>query len=250
MERRPERRPERGTLKKWWTFPTVMLLFALAIARAAARRMWPVAALIWVGLRQTFRPGWHRSTIAFALIILVILESAIFAFMIGDNLNDQTLTGQETLIVPGAGVHGRELSPYLQLRVDEAVRILEKHPRMPVIVTGYQAEGALISEARAMKGALMAQGIPEARIFEEDQAPDTIRNFEYSAAVIAEQGLAREVIIVTNEFHSFRCSYLARRNGLVPVSLPVDSPITSLPWPLLREAGAWLKVQLHVLTGG
>lgn len=231
-------------------FPAVMLLLALGIALAPSFWMWAVAFTLWLFLFAAFRPGWIVACFAFGLIGFVILESAILLFMIRDGLTEEPVTGQETLIVPGAGVDGMDPSYYLRLRLDEAGRLLKEHPEMPVIVTGYQAEGAQISEARAMKDYLMKQGIREDRITEEDRAHDTIRNFEYSAAIIAERRLAPSVIIVTNDFHSFRCSYLAERNGLIPVSRPVQSPTPDLFWFLLREAGSWIKVQLHFGLAG
>lgn len=226
-------------------FLVVMLLFIVAIALMPSLWIWPLAFSIWLILRITFRPGWFQSALAFGLIALVILQSAIVLFMIRDELGDKTLSGQETLIVPGAGVHGTEPSGQLTLRLEKATRLLKEYPQMPVIVTGYQAEGTLLSEAQAMREYLVSRGIREDRITEEDRARDTIRNFEYAGAIITEKNLAREVVIVTNEFHSFRCSYLAVRNGMDPISIPVHSPLKDLIRFLLREAGSWIKVQVY-----
>ncbi len=225
-------------------FGTIMLLL-VGIVSAPSLWIWPVAAGIAIIQYVIFRPGIIRLVIILALTAAVILVSAILLFMIRDDLQEPVFTGEETLIIPGAAVDGTRPGLFLNERLEGALVILESYSEMAVIVTGYQAPGSQMSEAAVMKNYLTGRGIREDRIFIEERASDTIRNFENSALLIEEEGLSNDVIIVTHDFHAFRSSWLAKKNGLDPVSSPVDTPLKSLFLSLLKEAGSLIKVQLY-----
>lgn len=226
-------------------FGLSLILFGVGISLSPTVWMIPVVFLIWGLLISWFAPGFIRSAIALVLIYFVIMESSVLLFMIKDRILPDRILGTETIIIPGAGIVGREPDQYLRLRLEQAVLLLRQFPTMPVVVSGWQASDEEVSEAQVMKDYLIRQGISGDRILEEPAGYDTIRNFEYSAELLKRQGSSNEIIIVTNNFHSFRSMAIARSLGLKPVSAPASSPGPLFIKYLIRETLSLAKVQLY-----
>ncbi len=226
-------------------FGLILILLGVGIIVSPTLWMILVVFLIWSLLIKRFAPGLIKSAIALVLIYFVMMESSVFLFMIKDRIIADHILGTETIIIPGAGLAGREPDLYLRLRLERAVLLLKEYPAMPVVVSGWQASDEEVSEAQAMKDYLIRQGIADDRILEEPMGYDTIRNFEYSAEVLKTQGLSKDVIIVTNNFHSFRSMTIARALGLKPVSAPAPSPGPLFIKYLLRETLSLAKIQFY-----
>lgn len=226
-------------------FGSILILLGVGIILSPTVWMITIALLIWSLLIRRFAPGLVKSAIALVLIYLVMMESSVFLFMIKDRIAPDRILGTETIIIPGAGLAGREPDLYLRLRLERAVLLLKEFPAMPVVVSGWQASDEVISEAQAMKDYLIRQGIPDDRILVEPRGYDTIRNFEYSAEVLKLHRLSNDVIIVTNNFHSFRSNAIARSLGLKPVSAPAPSPGPLFIKYLLRETLSLAKIQVY-----
>ncbi|MFZ2258610.1 MAG: YdcF family protein [Clostridiaceae bacterium] len=230
---------------RWALLSLVMILMVIGIVVSPSIWMVLVVVLIWGLLVRQFAPGVLRSVIVLGLIYVVILESAVLLFMIKDRILPDPIMGHETIVVPGAGIRGQEPDLYLKLRLDGALLLLQTNPAMTVIVSGWQAQDEVSTEARVMKNYLIRQGISASRILEEPKGQDTIRNFEYSAELLRAKGSSPDIIIVTNNFHSFRSAAIARSLGLNPISVPVSSPGFGLIKYLVREVASLAKIQLH-----
>lgn len=226
-------------------FLLIQILLVLGILLSPTIWMILPAAGVWLLFLQKFRPGVLRAVIAAVLIYFVLLESSLFVFLIGDRIAPDPVSGTETMIVPGAVLAGDQPGLYLKLRLDRAAELLKEYPGMAVVVTGWQGPDETVSEAEAMKNYLISQGVQADRILEEKKGYDTIHNFEFSRVILEEKALSSTVIIITNDFHSFRSEALARTTGLRPVSVTVPSPGLSFVKYLFREAASLLKVQLH-----
>lgn len=226
-------------------FCLILGLFGIGILLSPTLWAMVVALLIWGLLLRRHPLGWIKSAVALILIYFVILESAVFLFMIKDRVRPDPVEGTETLVIPGAGLVGLEPDLYLKLRLDRAAALLEQYPQMTAVVSGWQAQDELAAEASVMKSYLVRRGIAQHRIFEEPQGYDTIRNFEYAGETIQTHGLSRDIVIVTNDFHSFRSAAIARTMGFRPLSAPVPSPGPLLLKYLVRETASLIKIQLH-----
>lgn len=154
------------------------------------------------------------------------------------------------VIVLGAGVKGSEPSEILQDRIDQAYAYLTKNPDVICIATGGKGDDENISEAQCIYDHLTAMGIDGNRIWLEDQATSTIENFRYSLALIEEKtGAAPErVTVLSNEFHLFRASRMARDCGLVAdfVAAPTSNWLIRVSYTV-REIFALWK---YLLVGG
>lgn len=138
------------------------------------------------------------------------------------------------LIVLGAQVRGTYITNSLKRRLDRALAYSKQFPGVKVIVSGGQGPGEDISEADAMAEYLIQHGIPEERVFREDQSTSTRENLRFSRKYAdAERD---RVGIVTNDFHMYRSSVIARQEGYRNLYfLPADSnPVFQINY-LVRE---------------
>ncbi|WP_325200178.1 YdcF family protein [Oscillibacter sp.] len=162
---------------------------------------------------------------------------------------DNSSLPADAVIVLGAGVNGETPSAALWSRIRAAEAYLEKHPDIPVVLSGGQGPGEAVSEAEAMRRALWGEDDAEnARFLLEDRSVNTAQNFRFSKALLEENGLDTEtasVAVVTNDFHCFRAHMIARKQGLNIVDIPAE-----LPWwwltanYYLRESFAVVKTAL------
>ena len=138
------------------------------------------------------------------------------------------------IIVLGAQVRGTKITDSLSRRLDKALEYAEKFPRMRVIVSGGQGPGEEISEAEAMKRYLVENGVDEERICCEDRSVSTRENLRYSRKYLDADH--DRIGIVTNDFHIYRASLIARQEGYKKLSLiPASSnPVFQLNY-LVRE---------------
>ena len=120
-----------------------------------------------------------------------------------------------------------------------AVRINEKCVRRrkkPVIIpSGGQGPDEKISEAAAMKGYLLAHGIPEDRIIPEDRSATTKENLAFSKAIIDAREGGKKTALVSSNYHVYRCLRLAREVGLTCTGIGADVALYFWPGALIRE---------------
>ena len=152
------------------------------------------------------------------------------------------------VIVLGAKVKGTIPSLSLQNRIDEAARFLIEHEKTIVIVTGGQGADEDISEAKVMQQGLIAQGIDEERIILEGKSTSTYENIIFSKALIP-SGLDTG-LLVTNDYHLYRASLIARQEGLDVTGLPAKTPGVTVVKSYLREYLAITKFYLDNLVKG
>lgn len=159
---------------------------------------------------------------------------------------DNSALPVDAVIVLGAGVNGETPSAALWSRIQAAKDYLEKHPDVPVVLSGGKGGGENISEAEAMRRALQRNDeMWNARFLLEDQSVNTAQNFTFSKELLEEQGVDIEtavIAVVTNDFHCFRAHMIAQKRGLRTIDVPAE-----LPWwwltanYYLREAFAVVK---------
>lgn len=151
------------------------------------------------------------------------------------------------ILVLGAGLkEGTMPTEILRNRLDVAVECIEKNNNSYIVVSGGQGEDEDIPEANAMSEYLQDKGVSKEKIIIEDQSRNTNQNFKFSKEKIEEHSNKSldkvNVIIVTTDFHAFRSSILAKKNGYVNF----DNNSSSTVWYLIpitytREAFAIVK---------
>lgn len=156
--------------------------------------------------------------------LLAVYAVLLSSLMIGEIMN--TPHNPDAVIVLGCRVQ-RNGKPSLMLgrRIEAAYEYLSENENVICIVSGGKGEDEPISEGEAMKVALVEKGIDESRIFVEDKSENTKENIEFSARLLDEMGMEiNEAAIVTDGFHLYRASLMAKGTWQNTTSVAADTP--------------------------
>jgi uncharacterized SAM-binding protein YcdF (DUF218 family) len=214
--------------------------------------------LFWLGLRETRRRG-NRSRIAavgyYAMTAVFLLWLVSFVYIefnvISEGKSSDVARG-EYAIVLGAGLKGEEPSVSLSSRLQKASEYLKQNRGLKVIVSGGQGQGEAITEAEAMKRYLIARGIEDVRIIEEDKATSTRENLIFSEKILEAFHVTQSdnIIVITSDYHAFRTKMLAKDLGLKISVLPSKTPLGVYISGCIREYFAVVDTfLLRILTG-
>lgn len=152
-----------------------------------------------------------------------------------------------TLIVLGCKVYGTKASLMLEERLDAAIAYLRATPDSKCIVSGGKGDDEGISEAACMQQYLIGHGIPESRIFMEDQSRTTQENLLFSSVIIKKQGLDPHLALVSNEFHLYRSLCIAKKLGFTAYGIPAKTAWWLFPTYFVRETLAIVNEDLGLL---
>ena len=178
------------------------------------------------------------------LLCLAIVGIAAFLGIIGMIVWKQnhvpTRENYDAIVVLGAQVKpDGQLSLQLTWRMDEAYALWEKQPCL-IVTCGAQGANEPAPEGQVMKEYLMAKGVPEEQILVDDTSFNTRQNLRNAARLLESAG-AKQVMIVTSDYHLPRAMALAQDMGLS--SSGKVSPTKAEYWlkNYTREALSWLK---------
>ena len=165
----------------------------------------------------------------------------------------------EHVILLGGGIDkDGKLPKSVITRVEKTAEYLLKNPESICVVTGGTLKWLPYPEAPELKRQLVAAGVSEERILVEDQAKDTIQNFELSCKMLAEyKGVSIQEIldtptaVVTSSYHLRRSERLARRIGYSNIKgIGAACPAVYVPHSYVREICAYVKLNLRILLTG
>jgi uncharacterized SAM-binding protein YcdF (DUF218 family) len=160
------------------------------------------------------KPNWlKRGTLASAGLIVLLFAWAAIERQIAP-VSNTAQTRFDAIVVLGtpADADGNP-TPSQLARVTEAVHEYERGVAPRLILTGGAAHNRFV-EARVMAQAAHAQGIPEAALFVEPEAEDTIQNACYSARIMKAHGWTSAEVVSA-------ASHLPRA-GLIFSRLPIQ----------------------------
>lgn len=150
-------------------------------------------------------------------------------------------------LVLGAGLTNRETpNLILQGRLDATIECIKENNAAYIVLSGGQGIDENLPESHAMSKYLQEKGIDKKKIIIEDKSRNTNQNFKYSKKKIEEHSKESldkvSVKIITTDFHAFRSSILARKNGYVNFD-NYSSPTVwyLIPITYTREAFAIVK---------
>ncbi len=185
--------------------------------------------------RRLFRIG-----VSVCLVIFLIVEIFIFSGF--------TAKGPEELdyiIVLGAQMKTTGPSRVLKMRLDKAYDYAVRNSDTCVIVSGAKGSDEPVSEAQGMYDYLVEKGIDKNRIIMEDQSYNTNQNIMFSSAFLDKE--KDQIGIITNNFHIFRATRIAKRCGYKNVyGIAAKSEPFLQPNNMLRE---FLGVMKDYLVG-
>ncbi|MDE5977318.1 MAG: YdcF family protein [Turicibacter sp.] len=175
---------------------------------------------------------------------MVGVLAVVFVYFIGmhvqmnQSLHRELTSDIDYLLILGSCLKSDQVTPILRSRLEKGVELLKEYPHLKVVVTGGKGSEVLPPEAQLMKKVLIEEyGILADRIIIEDQAHNTFENLIRSKPLLPPQ----KVAIITNEFHSIRTSYLAKRLGIHHLIIGAPSPIPKRYKWELREHVAIVK---------
>ena len=192
----------------------------------------------------------------FSLGVTIALINLIFI------LNPAIVSVNETaenVILLGGGIDkDGKLPASVLTRVEKTAEYLNQHPESVCVVTGGTLKWLPYAEAPELKNQLVNRGVAPERILVEDQAKDTIQNFQFSCKMLAEyRGLSIEEVlempttVVTSRYHLRRSERLARRIGYKNIKgIPAACPLIYVPHSYVREICAYVKLNLRILFTG
>lgn len=126
-------------------------------------------------------------------------------------------------------------------RVDCAAAAFHARRCKALLLSGSGGPG--LNQPQAMKAALVAEGVPENRIYLD---PMGFRTFEsmYRARDVFEIG---SVLIISQRFHNLRAICIADRLGLPAVALNARHPGGASVWKMaVREIGSRFRMMLEL----
>lgn len=174
-------------------------------------------------------------------LVIAGLTLVITICLIGASLKKPPKNTNTTAIVLGCAVHGTKPSLMLQTRLKAAFYYLEKNPTAKAILSGGQGPGEDISEAQCMFEYLTEHGIAADRLYLEAQSENTAQNIQYSKEILEKFQKQKDIVIITNEFHQYRASILAKNAGLTAYSINGKTLFYLLPTYYIRELYAVLN---------
>jgi uncharacterized SAM-binding protein YcdF (DUF218 family) len=172
------------------------------------------------------------------------------AFLAIYGTNDNTLGDEDVVIVLGAGVRGESVSLTLARRLDKAADYLAKHERAVVVVSGGMGAQEDITEALAMERYLVDKGISSEKIIKEENSTSTFENLKFTEAILNERfPNGYTAALVTNDFHIYRATKLARLAGISARHISARTEWYIQPACYLREILAVMKMWIFPPNG-
>lgn len=194
---------------------SVVLIFGLLALGALC---WPSVARLFRRVRAHTAGKWCLR----ALVVLVALgvgycAAASVMMVVADH---NRAPGERALpaIVLGCQVYSDGPSPMLEARLQTALAYLEHTPGAVCILSGGRGDDEHQSEGRAMYDWMAAHGIDQSRLYIEEASANTEQNLAFSLALMRQNGLGDEAVVVTDNWHALRAQVWARRAGLTAYS--------------------------------
>ncbi|MGS2809753.1 YdcF family protein [Nocardia sp. MW-W600-9] len=180
------------------------------------------------------------------VLLAVVLVAAYLGFVLVAFLLYSVVYGMATrtdgaaaIVVHGAGLLGDRVPPLLASRLDRALGIWHAdraRGRTPLLVpSGGKGSDEKVSEAAAMSAYLAEHGVPAQDVLPEDRSTTTRENLLFSRELLARQGIERDILLVTSNFHVLRTALLARSVGIDAQAVGAPTAHYYLPSAILRE---------------
>ena len=185
------------------------------------------------------------AVLVLGLCVCTVTEALIIKASFGD-------PGEQVDYVVVLGAKVRDDGPSVSLwdRIYAARDYLEAHPHTVAVLSGGKGKDEPMSEAICMYVELTNLGIDGNRIWTEDRAESTWENIRYSLDLIEARTGTRptRLGVLSSEYHLFRASLFAKKNGVEFVGIPAKtSRLSQKINHFMREvAGVWH----YILLGG
>ena len=179
---------------------------------------WRKNRAVWVA-GNAVRVLYGGFTLVFAVLIAAI---CIFGAMHDDK-------PVQSVCLLGLAIDGDELPRDLVYRLDTALDYSATHPDTLFVATGGNDQDPARTEAARMVAYLEAHGMTaeDGKLIAETEARTTIENFEKVAAYVDKHAA---VGVITNDYHLFRATRIAKKQGYVE-TVKIPAPSVALLYP-------------------
>ena len=163
-----------------------------------------------------------------ALVVAGVLYLAVtFAQVYRASRRDEAQPAQ-AIVVFGTAQYDGKPSPVLAARLDHAIDLYQRKLAPVVVVTGGNQPGDRFTEAAASAAYLLERGIPDEDVLREVSGTSSWQSLAAVSEFLAERDI-KEVLLVSDPFHSLRISAMADELGLDGHASPTrTSPIVGL----------------------
>lgn len=152
------------------------------------------------------------------------------------------------IIVLGAGIKGKRVTPLLASRIDKGIELLKYNPNAKLILSGGTGPGEDIPEGVAMAAYAKDKGVSDERIIVEDKSKNTYENILFSSKLIDKEN--PKLALVTTSYHVFRALVFAKK-----LNIPCIGYGSKTKWyftlnALIREYIGYLSIsyRFHMLV--
>lgn len=174
--------------------------------------------------------------IAFVFLTCLITFTSIYGQF------DNVTYNEDAVIVLGAGIRGDKVTMPLAHRLDKAIEYFSKNPDVIIVVSGGKGFHEDVTEAFAMEEYLLDKKIPKNKIIKEEKSTSTFENMVFSKRILDEYfNKSYNTVIVTNGFHIFRASQIAKKAKLNATHLHAKLDWYTVPLNYLRESFGVMK---------
>lgn len=180
--------------------------------------------------------------------LLLLAPTLVLALLIGDLLgilrggSAEPVCPSDAALVMGAAQYDGRPSPALERRLQRALELYRSACVDTIVVSGGGRPGDRSTEGRAGREWLVARDVLPSDVRSEDRARTSVENIRNTANVLA----GGSVVIVTDDLHTWRARWLARREGLDVSSAPVRAGGNRLRY-LMREWTAMAAYRLGIV---
>ena len=155
------------------------------------------------------------------LLVLAVIYIAVTATQIWLAARRDATGKADAIVVLGAAQYDGEPSPALRLRLDHAVKLFEDGVAPVVWVTGGRQPGDRFSEASASSRYLIRSGVPDGSVKLEVKGENSYQSLAAAARYLRDDD-QRDVLLVSDPWHSYRIADIAEEVGLEPRVSPAS----------------------------
>ena len=183
------------------------------------------------------------------LVVAVAAGAATFQIWRQGNADERRPA--DAIVVLGAAQYDGRPSPVFEARLEHAVSLWNEGLAKAFVVTGGKLPGDRTTEAAVAREYAIAHGVPEAAIFGEDQAHNTLTSLTAVAEQLDKRGMT-SAIFVSDPTHMLRVLRIADDLGIDAYGSPTaTSPVAQDPvrsaQATIHELGA---LAVYFLSGG
>ncbi|AWP28251.1 MULTISPECIES: YdcF family protein [Paenibacillus] len=176
-----------------------------------------------------------------SLVVLGVLWSG-YAYWKIESAESSPAEKADVGIILGASMWGDQPSPGLRERLEQALVEYNAGRFDTFIVSGgLDKPGYTYTEAEGMRNFLVEAGVPEERIYLENEATSTYENLLYSQDIMENNGW-KTAIIITHDYHGTRSMEVATTLGYDHPSMSLtESTVLPMVKHKSREVLAYTK---------